>query len=242
MTSNLDLQIINRLEKLERDMRTVVYNSSNKTTADGWIKVNPGITRVSNHVFRINGIDWTSISQPGMKIKYYEGGGSAEYGVVSSSTYGGVNTAVNLITNTDYAMAANPDTLYYSYLENPAGWPGWFNWAPTITGYSVLPATTMYRWQAQGRTIKLAIQETVNGTSNAGATTYTLPVTAAAVTNGAWGGNARIVDNGVVQLPPGALLIVASGTTFSLFLNWGLTAMTAANGKRISIGGIIYEM
>jgi hypothetical protein len=100
---------------------------------DGWQKETATWTRTGNHTFTVSG-DVTATYRKGAKARYKDGG-SYEYGVIFSSSYSAPNTTVTLITNSDYAMAAATITdTYLSYIDNPEGFPQWFNYSPAISG------------------------------------------------------------------------------------------------------------
>jgi hypothetical protein len=94
--------------------------------ATGWIQDTATWTRTGNHTFTVAG-DRTAEFRKGTKVRYKDGG-AFEYGMVASSSYSAPNTTVNLIPNTDFAMAAGTITdTWVSYVENPEGFPHTFN-------------------------------------------------------------------------------------------------------------------
>lgn len=100
---------------------------------DGWIAIAHTWTRTGNHTYTISGSDLTAYYRKGTKVRYKDGG-AYEYGVIGSSSFASSTTTVNLIPNTDYAMAATTITdTYLSYIENPQGFPATFNYAATLT-------------------------------------------------------------------------------------------------------------
>jgi len=79
----------------------------------------------------------TATYRKGAKVRYKDGGGY-EYGTIISSSYSAPNTTVTLATNSDYAMAAATITdKYISYIENPEGFPQYFNFTPSWTNVTV---------------------------------------------------------------------------------------------------------
>jgi len=155
-----------------------------ETTSAGsggdWASDTAAWTRTGNHTFTVSG-DRTSEFRAGItKVRYDDGGGN-EYGVVGSSSHSGGTTTVNLIPNSDYAMAGNPTTRAISYLESPVGYPVWFNYTVTwgasgsMTFTSVTPKFT--RWRViGGNTIKVTGRGvgTTGGTASS-TLTATLP-------------------------------------------------------------------
>lgn len=127
----------------------------------GWIPRSESWSRTGNHTFTISG-DYTAVFRKGTKIRYKDGG-AYEYGVVASSSFSNPTTTVTLITNSDYAMAAVSITdRYISYIENPEGFPQWFNFtSPTVTcsgSMTWTTGTTVHAaWRPTGKDIEVSI-------------------------------------------------------------------------------------
>ncbi len=207
---------------------------------DGWAPISTTWTRTGNHTFTVSG-DVTATYRKGAKVRYKDGG-AYEYGVIASSSYSSPNTTITLITNSDYAMAAATITdKYISYIENPEGFPDWFNWTPTFTGFSADPSGGIYRWRAYGQTVKCFIRQPNTGTSNATGFTISAPVTAATITNMQWGVLASVTDNGTFLTTPGAMRILTAGTVFDVFKDSSLAAFTASGTKRVFSANIEYQ-
>lgn len=122
-------------------------------TWDGWQKDPDTWTRTGNHTYTKSG-DHTATHRKGAKIRYKDGG-SYEYGVIGSSSHAAGTTTINLIPNSDYAMAAATITdTYLSYIENPEGWPHWFNYTATFsrsgTAFTNSPTVNKAHFKAQG--------------------------------------------------------------------------------------------
>jgi hypothetical protein len=157
---------------------------------DGWQARTETWTRTGNHTFTVSS-DLTATFRKGTKIRYKDGG-SYEYGVVGSSSFASSTTTVNLIPNTDYAMAAATITdTYISYIENPEGFPDTFNYtataAPGSGAWSGSPAYTIAaaKWKVIGKQIKVDGQ--VNITTNntgAGQVNFDVPITIATASVG----------------------------------------------------------
>ena len=202
----------------------------------GWIPTTVTWTRTGNHTFTLSG-DLTDAYRKGTKIRYKDGG-SYEYGVIASSSHAAGTTTVTLITNTDYAMAAATITnKYLSYIENPEGFPQWFNYDAAPTGFSVVPPTPVYRWKVSGNQITLAYLEGSNGTSNATTFTATVPVASVYAVTGVAG---TLVDNGALLTTAGRVTIGAGATSMILRTNMSTGAWTNTNGKR-AVVTITYE-
>jgi hypothetical protein len=96
---------------------------------DGWEPRSETWTRTGNHTFTVSG-DLTAIFKKYTRVQYNDG--SADYGVVLSSSHSAGTTTVNLNPNTNYLMAATTITAtYISYLPKPTGFPDYFNWTPS---------------------------------------------------------------------------------------------------------------
>jgi hypothetical protein len=119
-----------------------------------------------------------------VKVRYKDGG-SYEYGVVISATYSSPNTTVTLATNDNYAMAAATITdKAISYIENPIGYPHWFDYANTIaysaTGSMTYTSvtTTDAKFRIEGNTCYVMVFATgTTGGTASNALRATAPVT-----------------------------------------------------------------
>lgn len=140
-------------------------------TVDGWTPTT-GLTRTGNFTFTQAG-DTTVTWSKGTRFKYTQLG-VTEYGVVASSAFSSGTTTITLATNSDYAMEAGTlDSPSYSYLANPQGYPTWFNFTPTKTGWSST-TTNEARFSVLGS--QATIMWYINGTSDSTATTLTPPI------------------------------------------------------------------
>lgn len=209
----------------------------------GWTN-DPNVwTRTGNFTFTLS-TDATVWLYPGVKIYWVgtDATSTAKYGIVDTAVFGAGTTTVTLMSNTDYSMTASPSAgqQYYSYQTNPQGWPGWFNYTPTITGYSANPTNVVYRWMTVGRTCFLAFRELTNGTSNNAAHTYTLPNAAAkTVTNHVWENFGITTDNNVGAQGGGQ--IVSAGTTVQALKSPTSSAFTASGNSKVDVLNMWYE-
>ena len=116
-----------------------------------------------------------SIYQKGDKIKLTQATGGVKYFYIIS-----VADALLTITGgSDYALVSEAITTpYYSHVENPLGFPDWFNYVPVLTGgNSDLSGYDTARFSIKGRTLSLwfaAITKNMSG--SAGTTVVSLPV------------------------------------------------------------------
>jgi hypothetical protein len=159
--------------------RTLTFPDSGGTFAlgdqipdvNGWIPMTDTWTRTGNFTFTVSG-NVTATYRKGAKVRYKDGG-PFEYGVIGSSSYSSPNTTITLITNANYAMAAATITdKYLSYVENPEGFPRYFDYTPsysasgsmTYTSVSTITAT----WTAKAQTIfvRVLADGTTGGTAS----------------------------------------------------------------------------
>ncbi len=142
------------------------------TASDGWVDDSAHTwTYASASTFTIAGVDLTSVFTPGTRLKFTQT--TVKYGIVASSSFS-TNTTVTIIVNTDYVLAnAAISANYYSYVANPQGYPGWFNYTSGCAGFSAL-STNDARFATNGRVCQLAVH--FIGTSNATTFTFNLPV------------------------------------------------------------------
>lgn len=169
----------------------------------------------------------------GMRVSYNDG--AVDYGVVAGIS----GTTVTLITTSDYSIANAALTApRYSHSPAPQGYPTWFNWTCTLSGWSADPTNTIYKWKCDGgNQIMLNIRQQTAGTSNSTTHTGTLPVTAATLTNQAWINPNAGSDNGAANA--GSFAVSSAGTTVAMR---GTPAATnTASGTSQHSGQITYE-
>jgi len=119
--------------------------------------------------------------------------------------------------------------------------PDWKDWTPTLTGWSSNPTNTVYRYLKKGKTVMLVIRQAAVGTSDSTAVTFTLPFTAATITNMVWTGYGIGVDNNVVLTTPIRGDIPSAGTGVTLYKDFSAAAWTNSGNKRIATFTITYE-
>lgn len=120
--------------------------------------------------------------------------------------------------------------------------PTWASWTPTLAGWSANPAIGVYRYSLLGKFCTIAFYQGGAATSTTGATTMTLPFTAATITNMSWTNSlAQAIDNGVSLTTPG-LVIVASGGTIATFYKDNSGAAFTTSGTKIIRGQLTYEI
>lgn len=146
----------------------------------GWIYANETWTYASASTFTVPG-DQTAKYQKGTKLKFTQT--TIKYAVVKSVSYSSPNTTVTIITNTDYTIANAAITdNYYSYQENPQGFPDWFTFTPTINGSggsagSYAQTVRTCKYSVKGRTCTVSIDVLIsNKGSWTGNVLFSLPI------------------------------------------------------------------
>ena|SRR3990167_3671024 len=191
---------------------------------DGWTDPIEVWTYVAADQFSTQG-DTTAKYQVGTKLKWTQT--TVRYGYVQSSSFGGGITTITIITDTDYVIAnAAISANFYSYQENPQGFPAWFTYVPTFTGFSVAP-TVAARFALNGRVCFVTHYVSGAGTSNATTFTVTLPLNAVEI---AFFPTAISVDNGA-EGATGRAGTAASSNILELRKSAGDPTWTASGDK-----------
>jgi hypothetical protein len=194
---------------------------------DGWMSSNDTWTYVSANSFKISGVDRTSIFTKGTRVKLINNS-TTYYGVVISSSYS-TDTTVTLAPNSDYSLANSAITNpYYSYEANPQGYPTWFNYAPTFSGFSTNPSTVTSRFEITGTACTLSVEVDTGGTSNSTSFTMTSPVAALGSVDQ---GLIQARDNGSNLADPGLIDTEGGSTTLHLYPNTNQGNWTASGNK-----------
>lgn len=197
----------------------------------GWIPSSDTWTYASGTTFTIAGADRTSIFTKGTKLKLTNS--TVKYFYVVSSAFS-TNTTVTVTGGSDYSLAdAAISSPYYSCVENPQGFPAYFNWSPTFTGFSANPTGT-YKFLVKGTLCFVEVQQTADGTSNA-ATFYISAPVAASIDNGSvlsiW---SYAKDNSSALTAPGMVSYLTSGQNFRIDKTMAAAdGWTTSGGKRV---------
>ena len=182
-------------------------------------------------VFTVAG-DVAAIFQKSTLIKWTQT--TIKYGVVFSSVYSAPNTYIKLIHNTDYALSSASITAnYYSYIPDPVGYPGWFNFDPALQGWSSIPTGAVYKYRIIGKSIYTFIGIIDNmGVSNATIATFSAPMQLGNVpTQFAIDGAAA--DNGTAKTTPCRTYWLSASRLITACSDMANGAWTAALGKRV---------
>jgi hypothetical protein len=176
-------------------------------SADGWTAAGETWTYVSASQIKVTGADVTAKYQKGTKLKFTQT--ATKYAVVTSSSLSGSDTLIDIAINIDYTIAnATITNPYYSYSENPQGWPDWFNFTSAIsnetdTQPTLGNGTLTSRYRISGHTLTGWVK-LVWGSSSAAGTgvriNFLLPVAASAsVSLNTTIGVAKVLDSGTQE-------------------------------------------
>ena len=203
--------------------------------ADGWTADLNSPTYASASSFTAGASDLTALYSPGTRIKLTQT--TVKYFVVTSSSFAAGTTTVNITGGTDYTLAnAAITSPFYSYEVNPQGWPGWFNYTPTLSGFSGTPTVQLAQFAVVGRTVFLAIGFT--GTSNATTTSATLPIAMANVAQTPIT-PAVVTNSGSAQASPGRWVPLGNSTTLRVDKAWNVPDGWTASGTKAAQNGLI---
>jgi len=204
-----------------------------KAPADGWLASADTWTYASASTFTIAGVDRTGVYAKGTRLKFTQT--SAKYAVVVSSSFS-TDTTVTIAVNTDYVIAnAAITSPYYSYMDNPVGYPTHFAYTPAFTGFTGTVPTGTFRYAIIGKTCWVTIFGDTPGTSNA--TGFTVGVPIAAISTSA--GVATTYDNGAWQTTPGRVSITNGQTAIAVTKDAAGTAFTGS-GNKTAIFQMVY--
>lgn len=118
---------------ITRSSSGATLSLSNDNT-DGWTSAGETWAYVSASTFTVSGDKAVKYSK-GTRLKFTQT--TAKYAVVVGSSYSAPNTTVTIAVNNDYVIAdAAISANYYSYQQNPQGYPTWFTYSPSWSGTS----------------------------------------------------------------------------------------------------------
>mgnify|MGYP003439974357 FL=1 len=192
----------------------------------GWTSIIEAWSSVFANTITVSG-DFTSKYQKGDKVRLVHDA-ATKYFYITSCTHSAGTTTIVVTGGTDYIIDNSNalSSIFYSHTDNPIGFPGAFNYTPTLTPNGAMTYTSTSvsyaKFSISGRTVTLTLRFT--GTVGGTPTNYisaTLPIT-----NGATQSLylARIVD----------------GTEVTGYINIGAGTSSAdfgkANGGNFSAG------
>lgn len=212
----------------------------------GWTPSDDTWTYASATSFTVSG-DVASQYQSGTRVKFSQSG--TKYGVVKSSSYSSGTTTVTLFGNTDYSIAnASITSPSYSYQDSPQGYPGWFNYTPTLSGITVGNGEVVGKFNVQSRSLIAVniIFDAGSTSSYSGNYAATLPIEPMNLNGYRPSGQAYRQNGGSVAL--GVALGVPSSTTLDFLeytsnggVNWS-SSVPFSDGENTTISAnIIYQ-
>lgn len=133
LTANSDTKIAS-----QKAVKTYVDAAS-----AGWIASSNTFVYVSATSFKITGVDKTAIFTKGTRLKFTNNSITV-YATVIASAFS-TDTTITVATNTDFTINNSAITNpFYSYAANPAGYPTWFNFAPSETWDGTPPSSNQH--------------------------------------------------------------------------------------------------
>ncbi len=211
---------------------------------DGWTDDSARTwTYVSASTFTVTG-DQTAVFQKGTRLKFTQT--TVKYAVVVSAAFSTVTT-VTILVNTDYTLAnASITANFYSYQESPQGYPDWFSWTPTFTGFAAAsdPTPAGCKVSIRGQTAFVHFGISATGTSNATTFTISMPVTTANITGNVIQVAVRGVDNGANVATPSLVSVQANANSASVFksFDFGTTLWTNSGGKGVNAFTLVLQI
>lgn len=205
-------------------------------TWDGWIGSNETWTYVSATTFTVAS-DVTGKYQRGDKLKLTQTTAKYFY-VATTPTFGAGVTTVTVTGGSDYSLANAAITLpFYSKDATPQGFPTWFNYTPTWTGFTAAVPTGTVKFSIYGRACTVYVGADTAGTSNSTGFSMSVPVTASGGTTYAAGTG---LDNSAFRTTPCRAEIGngATAVTFGLSASGGGTWTNS--GTKFWLGQFTY--
>jgi cytoskeletal protein CcmA (bactofilin family) len=161
----------------------VTGNADTATRADGiisgWVSAGQTWTRESNFTFS-EPIDATAKYQVGDKIKWTDNS-TIKYGVIAAvGSYSSGKTIMTIAVNDDYVIGTGGITLnYYSKIENPSGYPAFFDYtvtaAPSTGSFTTVGTDATYYTLGRMCFAKITVTIVTNGTGS-GSVSVNLPI------------------------------------------------------------------
>ncbi len=208
------------------------------STGTEWVEDSETWTYASATTFTIAGVDRTEKFSPGTRIRLKQGAGYL-YFVVASSTFS-TNTTVTITGGSDYTLANSSITdNYFSYVSNPQGYPGWFNFTCGATGFSS-KTVDAGRFSVNGRVCFVEFE--ISGTSNATTFAWVLPISSSSSARNTFAGSGTSVNSGATGTSPARVNVPAGTTTATMGRQWSGDGGYTASGTKGSQGIITYEI
>jgi len=215
----------------------VLDANANLPYRDGWTPATGSWTYASASTITVP-TGAASLYRKGDRIKWTQT--TVKYGVIVAVA----DTLLTIAVNTDYTVANAAITAnYYSHEANPIGYPHWFSFTPTYTGFSVNPTGGNDRFEISNGTLKYVREVSTVGTSNAAGFTIGLPVISAASPIGNFvGGVGFCTDNGARQASPARMYLGAGAAILNIEKTFSSPSFTTSGGKDVEINSYIYQI
>jgi len=236
-------KVSNNTARIER-LETKIVNSG----TSGWIS-SVGWEYVSATTATITG-DKTEDIQKGDKIRFKQGGGYKYNYIVATPTYNAGTDKTTITISSGYQSTAGDSSFAnsaitdaaYSHVENPMGFPDWFNYTATPTGFSVQPTGIVAKFKLSGKSCYVIHFEAGNGTSNAN--TFTVPLPVSAKDSGAFTivAAGRAVDNGATVNTAAVWLDAANSVDEVKILKEPGVAVWTTSGDRRASFQMFYDI
>lgn len=204
---------------------------------DGWVDDTAATwTYASPSTFTVSG-DQTAKFKKATLLKLTQT--TVKYFVVESSSYSAPNTTVTIAVNLDYVLAnAAISANYYSYDANPQGWPGWFHYTSTLTGWASTPSVTA-KFAVCGMVCYVRIGVGSGGYSGT-TVTFTLPIVSHATVGNTYH-PFRGVNNSSTLTTPASAQPRSNSNVCDVYKDFSDAAWTAS-GNRSLYGNVWYPL
>lgn len=205
--ANVDLDAQTPLTCLNNEEFQNQYASIYNQLINGWNELG-ALTRASDTTATLSG-DWTDRLQKGDKL-WWKSNGVSRYNYIIGISYSAPNTTITITAG--YVSAANDSRFEngqtiteprYSKVENPQGFPHWFNYTTTYTCEGAMTYSSVTqnycKFALVGTTciIKMRAMGTTGGSAS-NAIYFTLPIGASSM-YGLTGASAAVFDGGGVK-------------------------------------------
>jgi|SRR5450759_373807 len=201
-------------------------------TVPGWVNAPAAWVYVSATSFKEVGVDTRNRYPVGTKLSCTDS--TTKFGYAGVATYAGGDTTVPFLGGSGYVLSGGAITNpRYSYMATPQGFPGGFAYTPTYGGWAATP-TLRGEFTINGRLLTAWLY--AGGTSAAGATTLTIPISVSALlpdgSGTGFGSFGRGQDNGgaatAIMARP-----AASSATVTFYKDLAATAFTTSGDKKV---------
>lgn len=195
----------------------------------GWVKFNATFTYSSASIMNAN-VDLTAYLQKGDKVRFKQGAGW-KYGYILAIS----STQITITGGSDYTVANSAITdVWFSHESNPIGFPAFFNYTPTYTGFSANPNLGA-KFSIDGNLVTINFIILGDGTSNASDFTATIIGTSTQYSQQM----IHVRDNGTNKT--GYAQVDPSGTTVAFYTSTNKDGFASSGNKSCS-GWINYYL